>query len=132
MTVSSGTYVRSIVHDIAIALGSSAFVVKLTRTRQGEFTLNDEPTVEPETPVAKSVAEVVESAPADASTSAAPIPAVVEEPLPNLAPGCIEWEVFEDALKELDASKNGGSIKIPVEGEYVEWETQLLHKCQHV
>ena len=41
MTVSSGTYVRSIVHEIGLALGSAAHVVKLTRTRQGEFRLHD-------------------------------------------------------------------------------------------
>ncbi|KIO26265.1 hypothetical protein M407DRAFT_24482 [Tulasnella calospora MUT 4182] len=41
MTVSSGTYVRSIVHDIGLALGSAAHVVSLTRTRQGEFGLDD-------------------------------------------------------------------------------------------
>lgn len=132
MTVSSGTYVRSIVHDIAIALGSSAFVVKLTRTRQGEFTLNDEPIVASNIPVVESVAVVDESASAEASTSDAAVTAAVEEPLPHLAGGCIDWEVFEDALKELEASKNGGSTKIPVEREYAEWETQLLHKCQHV
>ncbi|KAJ9096638.1 hypothetical protein QFC20_006354 [Naganishia adeliensis] len=40
MTVSSGTYVRSIVHDIALAVGSAAHVVKLTRTRQGQFSLD--------------------------------------------------------------------------------------------
>jgi tRNA pseudouridine55 synthase len=39
MSVSSGTYVRSIVHDIGLAIGSAAHVVKLTRTRQGQFTL---------------------------------------------------------------------------------------------
>ena len=45
MTVSSGTYVRSIVHDVGLAIGSAAHVVKLTRTRQGQFTLeNDKPT----------------------------------------------------------------------------------------
>ena len=140
MTVSSGTYVRSIVHDIAIALGSSAFVVKLTRTRQGEFTLNDEPIVEAEKiTVVEAVAEVVEPVVevadvvlAVASTSAAAIPAAVEESLPNLAGGCIEWEVFEAALSELEAGKKGGSTKIPVEGELAEWETQLLHKCQQV
>ncbi|KAG8952190.1 hypothetical protein FRC00_006869 [Tulasnella sp. 408] len=41
MTVSSGTYVRSIVHDIGLALGSAAHVVSLTRTRQGEFALGE-------------------------------------------------------------------------------------------
>lgn len=39
MTVSSGTYVRSIVHDIGLALGCGAHVVTLTRTRQGQFVL---------------------------------------------------------------------------------------------
>jgi tRNA pseudouridine55 synthase len=43
MTVSSGTYVRSIVNEIGLALGCGAHVVVLTRTRQGEFTL-EEPT----------------------------------------------------------------------------------------
>jgi tRNA pseudouridine55 synthase len=42
MTVSSGTYVRSIIHDIGIALGSAAHVVRLQRTRQGEFALDVE------------------------------------------------------------------------------------------
>lgn len=41
MTVSSGTYVRSIVHDIGLALGSAAHVVLLTRTRQGDFALDE-------------------------------------------------------------------------------------------
>ncbi|KAI0082609.1 pseudouridine synthase [Panus rudis PR-1116 ss-1] len=42
MKVSGGTYVRSIVHDLAEALGSAGHVVTLTRSRQGRFTL--EPT----------------------------------------------------------------------------------------
>jgi len=37
MTVSSGTYVRSIVHDLGTACGSAAHVVRLVRTRQGAF-----------------------------------------------------------------------------------------------
>lgn len=40
MTVSSGTYVRSIVHDLAIAAGSAAHVQTLTRTRQGEWCID--------------------------------------------------------------------------------------------
>lgn len=43
MTVSSGTYVRTIVHDLGAACGSAAHVVKLVRTRQGEFALGHEP-----------------------------------------------------------------------------------------
>jgi len=39
MTVSSGTYVRSIVHDLGTACGSAAHVVRLRRTRQGDFSL---------------------------------------------------------------------------------------------
>ncbi|KAK9248790.1 pseudouridine synthase [Lipomyces tetrasporus] len=38
-TVSSGTYIRSLVHDIAIAIGTRAHVAKLTRTRQGDWEL---------------------------------------------------------------------------------------------
>ncbi|KAF8343859.1 pseudouridine synthase [Cantharellus anzutake] len=37
MRVSSGTYVRSIVHDLAHSVGSAAHIVRLTRTRQGDF-----------------------------------------------------------------------------------------------
>lgn len=40
MTVSSGTYVRSIVHDLATAVGSAAHVQTLTRTRQGEWSID--------------------------------------------------------------------------------------------
>ncbi|KAF7294867.1 Dihydrodipicolinate synthetase [Mycena indigotica] len=41
MRVSSGTYVRSIVHDLAHALGSAGHVVTLSRTRQGRFALTE-------------------------------------------------------------------------------------------
>lgn len=43
MTVSSGTYVRSIVHDLALAVNSAAHVVTLTRTRQADFVLHPTP-----------------------------------------------------------------------------------------
>ncbi|WFD20429.1 tRNA pseudouridine(55) synthase [Malassezia caprae] len=39
MTVSSGTYVRSIVHDLGTACGSAAHVVRLRRMRQGDFSV---------------------------------------------------------------------------------------------
>ncbi|KAJ7774495.1 pseudouridine synthase [Mycena maculata] len=39
MRVSSGTYVRSIVHDLAHEVGSAGHVVTLCRTRQGRFAL---------------------------------------------------------------------------------------------
>ncbi|KOS13866.1 pseudouridine synthase [Malassezia pachydermatis] len=44
MTVSSGTYVRSIVHDLGTACGSAAHVVRLVRTRQGDFALGTDTT----------------------------------------------------------------------------------------
>jgi len=40
MKVSGGTYVRSIVHDLAHQIGSAGHVVTLTRTRQGRFVLD--------------------------------------------------------------------------------------------
>ena len=39
MRVSGGTYVRSIVHDLAHALGSAGHVVTLTRSRQKDYVL---------------------------------------------------------------------------------------------
>jgi tRNA pseudouridine55 synthase len=39
MSVSGGTYVRSIVHDLGHSLGSAGHVVTLTRSRQGSFVL---------------------------------------------------------------------------------------------
>ena len=44
MCVSGGTYVRSIVHDLAHTLGSAGHVVTLTRSRQKDYVL--EPTEE--------------------------------------------------------------------------------------
>lgn len=41
MTVTGGTYVRSIVHDLGIAVGSAAHVVSLERTRQGDVGIDD-------------------------------------------------------------------------------------------
>ncbi|KAH9483913.1 tRNA pseudouridine synthase 4 [Psilocybe cubensis] len=40
MKVSGGTYVRSIVHDLAHAIDSAGHVVTLTRSRQGRFVLD--------------------------------------------------------------------------------------------
>ena len=40
MKVSGGTYVRSIVHDLAHSLGSAGHVVTLERSRQGRFVLD--------------------------------------------------------------------------------------------
>ncbi|KAL7270053.1 pseudouridine synthase pus4 [Rhizina undulata] len=37
MTVTSGFYVRSLIHDLGEALGSASHMVKLVRTRQGQF-----------------------------------------------------------------------------------------------
>lgn len=37
MTVSSGTYVRSVVHDVGMQVESAAHVVRLSRTRQGDW-----------------------------------------------------------------------------------------------
>ena len=42
MRVSGGTYVRSIVHDLAHALGSAGHVVTLTRSRQKDYALEPE------------------------------------------------------------------------------------------
>ncbi|AUB27893.1 tRNA pseudouridine(55) synthase [Cryptococcus neoformans] len=90
MTVSSGTYVRSIVNDIGLALGCGAHVVKLTRTRQGEFSLYGD--------------EEVLSA-ASVSASAGGEEASVNEDrreAPGPSGGSIPWAVWERALAERD------------------------------
>ncbi|PGH02278.1 tRNA pseudouridine(55) synthase [Blastomyces parvus] len=46
MTVSSGFYVRSLAHDLGLALGSNAIMSSLVRTRQGDFTLEPEKVLE--------------------------------------------------------------------------------------
>ncbi len=39
VTVSSGTYIRSLVHDLGQNLGCGAVMTRLRRTRVGEFKL---------------------------------------------------------------------------------------------
>lgn len=122
MTVSSGTYVRSIVHDIGIALGSSAYVVKLTRTRQGEFTLNE--------PVGSAATS--ETAPSTSAESTA-TPTILPEIEEIFSGGCIEWSTLEAAMKEQEEVKAGKAVAVPLaRGEYAEWEKELLAKCKMI
>ncbi|KAH8916678.1 pseudouridine synthase [Atractiella rhizophila] len=88
MEVSSGTYVRSLIHDIGIALGSAAHVVRLTRTRQGEF-------------AEKKEGEKLFKA--------------------------IPWSVFEEALGRLERGEKACAEK---EGEWEEWEREILENCK--
>lgn len=46
LTVSSGFYVRSFIHDLGIALGSASHMIALVRTRQSDFALGRENTLE--------------------------------------------------------------------------------------
>lgn len=105
MSVSSGTYVRSIVHDIGIALGSAAHVVTLTRTRQGKYGLagTSRPT----------------SLEAEAQ---APVSTDVERP--DLMDGdCIKWEVFERALEKVE---KGDDETAKPEGDWEDWEQAIM------
>ncbi|BGP37495.1 pseudouridine synthase pus4 [Rhodotorula kratochvilovae] len=124
MTVSSGTYVRSIVHDLGLALGSAAHVVKLTRTRQGEFVL-DPAAAEASTAVSGGAEEQGEGE------------TVREEKdgvaLETFTGGCVEWSLLEAALKAQEEAKKAGA---EVEGRdadgWLEWERDLLRKCKEV
>ncbi|CBQ73438.1 related to tRNA pseudouridine synthase B [Sporisorium reilianum SRZ2] len=88
MAVSSGTYVRSIVHDLAIAAGSAAHVQTLTRTRQGEWSID--------------TAQGVRG-------------------------NCIDWNVFADAIADMQREKTDAAQKSPRDDEGLrEWERQLL------
>jgi tRNA pseudouridine55 synthase len=142
MTVTSGTYVRSIVHDIGLALGCGAHVVELTRTRQGEFVLQgDEEIIAEKEAEAKRGAMDEEEALANGQS------------LPGPSTGAIPWPVFEKAIKardetlaaeakgKADAIAEGRSAEeIDMEfgrdaiwkkrrtGELAEWENELLRR----
>jgi tRNA pseudouridine55 synthase len=102
MTVSSGTYVRSIIHDIGLALGSAAHVVKLTRTRQGEFSLHGDEEALGEASATKTdgdvPAESVELDEEEAAMSCLPIEPTNLPAGPST--GSIPWTVWERAMKE--------------------------------
>lgn len=104
MTVSSGTYVRSIVHDLAIAVGSAAHVVSLTRTRQGPFVSLSSYTATAREDITRSDVDVV-----------------TEE---TRLLDCVDWAVLEDALRKLEADEE---IAVDVEG-WANWELEILRK----
>jgi tRNA pseudouridine55 synthase len=129
MTVSSGTYVRSIVHDVALSIGSAAHVVKLTRTRQGQFSLNsadEEPTTEED-----STEWYLQNSEERFDFGARKT-------------GCIPWSVFERAIearksapKEAEAdepeeaandeeSAGNSASSPPPKWEPKEWEREFL------
>ncbi|GAA5852475.1 hypothetical protein JCM5353_005513 [Sporobolomyces roseus] len=113
LTVSSGTYIRSVIHDLGIALGSSAHVVKLTRTRQGQFSLS--PSTTTSTSTSSSSEEVEES-----------------------ERGCVEWTMLEKEIERADKIKKGSQeTKDEVEKErdaegWLEWEREVLRLCKTV
>lgn len=91
MTVSSGTYVRSIVHDLASACDSAAHVVSLTRTRQGEFSI----------PHRKN--QTLSSAPSEGEQKEEVDYKKNEEEEGVILPGnCIPWKVFQEAIEEME------------------------------
>lgn len=127
MTVSSGTYVRSIVHDLAHAVGSAAHVVSLSRTRQGDFAVGPEyPASQPRSSsTIISEPAVSEEITAESSRKAAAYPVETTLDGDAVAGECIPWEVFEKAIK---ARKNA-DFEAP-EGEREEWEEYILSRMQ--
>ncbi|WFD36947.1 tRNA pseudouridine(55) synthase [Malassezia cuniculi] len=108
MTVSGGTYVRSVVHDLGAAVGSAAHVVRLIRTRQGQFSLGHA------------------SAPQDGAVA-------VADGQVDIPGNCIPWSVFERGLAEQDASKRGDTSLDTRDGSGLrEWERVLLGAIQPV
>ncbi|SPC65879.1 related to tRNA pseudouridine synthase B [Ustilago sp. UG-2017b] len=102
MTVSSGTYVRSIVHDLAIAAGSAAHVQTLTRTRQGEWSIDTRSASSTEESEAGNVGNVVRG-------------------------NCIEWKVFADAIADMQREKRDACYQSTRDEEGLRpWERQLL------
>ncbi|KAI5448972.1 pseudouridine synthase pus4 [Naganishia albida] len=100
MTVSSGTYVRSIVHDIALSIGSAAHVVKLTRTRQGQFSLTpaDEEPAKEEDSTEWYIQDSEERFDFGARKT-----------------GCIPWSVFERAIEARKSAPKADDAEDPEE-----------------
>lgn len=121
MMVSSGTYVRSIVHDLAHSIGSSAHVVRLTRTRQGDFTVGNN-----YVPIPGPLHEIksranVQTDGADGSVSLGD------------DPNCIPWEPFEKALRVQQEETASSSTEVRrSEASMEEWEIEILNKLHPV
>lgn len=103
MEVSSGTYVRSIIHDLALAIGSAAHVVTLKRTKQGQFRLQEE------------------------LDDASAIAASMDFDWKARKGGCIPWTVWERAIaereKEIAATpKELSEEEAMASGEGSEWQ----------
>jgi tRNA pseudouridine55 synthase len=107
MTVSSGTYVRSVVHDLGLAVGSAAHVVTLTRVQQGQFVLDD----------------TLRRGPPDGGVS---LQGQVEEETGTLSSGhpCVNWSVLEKAVVKWE---NDEEIEVDEDG-WAEWELEILNK----
>jgi tRNA pseudouridine55 synthase len=124
MTVSGGTYVRSIVNDVGELLGCGAHVVLLRRTRQGRFALHgdgssiseeekkiyDEMVQKTAKDTELSEEEAMMSGPAS-STKVVTGGGTEDKPLTSeeteaqtktyqSTTGCIPWSVFERAIAE--------------------------------
>ncbi len=123
MMVSSGTYVRSIVHDLARSIGSAAHVVRLTRTRQGDFTVGKNYIRVPG-PLhnVRSEASVQTNGVDVASTS-----------MPLASEGnCIPWEPFEKALAVHEEEAASSSQVQRSEESMKDWEIEMLNKLHSV
>ncbi|KAJ9097179.1 hypothetical protein QFC21_004848 [Naganishia friedmannii] len=134
MTVSSGTYVRSIVHDLALSIGSAAHVVTLTRTRQGRFALNNDPeglgeigTSIPETETATTTITTKQDTSDDSNDADAEW--YVHDPegpgrfdFGDRKTGCIPWSVFERAIAERNAARKAAAAAAAAEEENAEKE----------
>ena len=110
MRVSSGTYVRSLVHDIGHEVGSAAFVVTLTRVRQGRFCLEPPPSVS------------VVNTNTDTDTHAISISNEKGEKGDRL---CIPWDVFSKALEQ-------GSADVRDEDGWRAWERLMIDRMEIV
>ena len=108
MTVSGGTYVRSIVHDLGVALGCQAHVVLLRRTRQGQFVLRGD-----DTPEVYSV-----GGPSGSSGSSDKV-ADDEEAMMNSVGS-------SSAMKEVEGKSSSTSVCIP----WSVWETAMAERKQ--
>ncbi|CAD6942531.1 unnamed protein product [Tilletia controversa] len=113
MSVGGGTYVRSIVHDLAREAQSAAHVVALRRTRQGQWHTDRWLRTRPVEAAKDDWAEKEElfdapPTPTDLQQAGDPAPSSPDSDVEHVKGNCISWSVFERAIREMNEPETEG------------------------
>lgn len=120
---SSGTYIRSLAHDLGQALGVGAHLVRLVRTRVGEFTLAEAVTLE--ALAEKAAAGAAEAALLPAQALLLEFPAVI-------APGEAAAKLLQGRAANLPEFSRAARVKVFTAGESAAAAPRLIALARRV